>query len=102
MLECLAALARPGAHVYAVGHDPYTGHHALHRAYHDRNRAEGRLPGQVTMRLRYQGRVSPWFDRLLLSQDELADLLEGSPWKLAACGTPDGRGFYLATLQLVA
>ncbi|MUN41698.1 Tn3 family transposase [Actinomadura sp. NEAU-AAG5] len=42
----------------------------------------------------------PWFDRLLLSAAELADLVDGSPWALESCSACDPTGFYLAHLTL--
>ncbi|MFC5749525.1 class I SAM-dependent methyltransferase [Actinomadura rugatobispora] len=100
VLGSLAKLARPGAELLAVGHDPYAAPLADHDDYHRHNRERGWLPGQVRMRLRYRGWSTPWFDRLLLSSDELSHLVDTSGlWAMESCGQPDNLGFYLAILK---
>jgi hypothetical protein len=44
-----------------------------HRAYHERNRALGRLPGQIRLRVRYQNLATPWFDYLFASVEEILE-----------------------------
>jgi len=78
--------------------DPYQTSMEAHRAYHERNRSLGRLPGQTRLRVRYQNLATPWFDYLFASVDELRALLDGSAWTLKRCETA-GAG-YLAMLQL--
>jgi hypothetical protein len=48
-----------------------------------RNRERERMPGQVTIRLRYGPRVTPWFDLLLVSAHELAELADEAGWRVA-------------------
>ncbi|HET6212762.1 MAG TPA: class I SAM-dependent methyltransferase, partial [Micromonosporaceae bacterium] len=64
-LAALAALARPGARLVAQGTDPYATADPLHLAYHERNRARGRMGGQLRLRLRYLNLATAWFDYLL-------------------------------------
>ena len=52
-------------------------------AYQQRNRARGRLPGQVTIRLRYGHSATPWFELLNLSPRELEGLVAEAGWRLA-------------------
>lgn len=99
-LGILAGLARPGAQILANGHDPYTVHDQAHAEYHRANREAGRLPGQVQMRVRYGKLASAWFDRLMLSAQELDTLLEGSPWELVSASHYGPTGFYLARMEL--
>ena len=54
----------------------------LHRWYHRRNRGRGRMAGQVRIRIRYRNFVSPWFDYLLVSKNEMIDVLRGTGWKV--------------------
>ena len=79
----LAALASPGAVILGQGLDPYQTDNPLHHAYHRRNRDQGRLAGQIRMRVRHQDLATPWFDYLFTSVDELRGLLAGSGWTLA-------------------
>jgi SAM-dependent methyltransferase len=52
-------------------------------SYQNRNRSLGRLPGQVTIRLRYGDVATPWYELLNLSPGELEELLEGTGWRVA-------------------
>jgi hypothetical protein len=82
-LEALAALTRPGAHILGRGVDPYATDNPLHLGYHERNRALGRMGGQIRIRVRYREMATPYFDYLFTTPDELRSLLAGSGWKLA-------------------
>lgn len=83
-LAALARLAAPGARVVAQGTNPYGGSgDPVHLAYQDRNRRRGRMPGHLTVRIRYRDLATPWFDYLLCSPDELRELLRGTRWRLA-------------------
>jgi SAM-dependent methyltransferase len=55
----------------------------VHLRYHERNRARGRLPGQIRIRVRYRDLATPWFDYLFVSPDELRKLVEGTGWRIA-------------------
>jgi SAM-dependent methyltransferase len=98
-LAALAAMARPGARVIAHGTDPYNTTDPVHTAYHRRNRERGRLGGQLRLRLRYRQLATEWFDYLVCSADELRDLVEPTPWRIAHVDTADAP-YYLATLVL--
>ncbi|MFI5850127.1 class I SAM-dependent methyltransferase [Micromonospora chalcea] len=99
MLAALAALARPGARVIAHGTDPYGTTDPAHTGYHERNRQRGRLGGQLRLRLRYRLLGTGWFDYLVCSPEEFAELVHGSPWQLADVDDTD-HPYYLATLEL--
>jgi SAM-dependent methyltransferase len=53
-----------------------------HLSYVKWNVARGRPPGLLTLRGRYKGRVGDWFDLLLLSPDDLAELAHETGWDL--------------------
>jgi SAM-dependent methyltransferase len=80
-LADLGRLIKPGGVVAGLIVDPYETANPVHLAYHERNRQLGRLPGQLTMRVRYQNLVTPWFDWLCASPDELTALAEAARWK---------------------
>ena len=54
-----------------------------HLAYLAANRARGRMSGQIRMRARYRRFVTPWFDYLMVSPEEMDTLLEGTGWRVA-------------------
>ncbi|MEU0236283.1 class I SAM-dependent methyltransferase [Nocardiopsis sp. NPDC006198] len=78
VLAHLASLARPGALLIGTGMDPSTAD-ADHRAYQERNRRAGRLPGQIRMRNRQGVLATDWFDYLLAGVDDLRALVRRSP-----------------------
>jgi SAM-dependent methyltransferase len=63
--------------------DPHVENDVGDLAYLERNRVTGRMPGEVTIRIRYGGLATPWFTLLCLSPDELGALAEGTGWRLA-------------------
>ena len=63
--------------------DPYVDSDAADLAYQERNRTRGRMPGQVTIRIRYRGHATPWYDLLNVSAAELGQLVAGTGWRLA-------------------
>ncbi len=93
-----APLAAPGARLLGCGRDPYVSPDDESAAYRAWNTERGRLPGQATLRVRDGITVTPWFDYLAVSPDELAYLVESSAWRLRAVQR-DGAD-YLAVLDL--
>jgi cyclopropane fatty-acyl-phospholipid synthase-like methyltransferase len=53
-----------------------------HLAYQEFNRQRSRLPGQIRMRVRYKKYVMPWFDYLMVSQEEMKAILAGTGWEV--------------------
>jgi SAM-dependent methyltransferase len=51
-----------------------------HLRYQKRNRARGRLNGQIRLRVRFREHTTPWFDYLMVSRSELAQILSGTGW----------------------
>jgi SAM-dependent methyltransferase len=99
-LAALARLAAPGARVIAQGTDPYGTTDPLHVAYHESNRARGRLGGQLRLRLRYRELASDWFDYLNCSISELEALVAGTPWRLKSIDDKD-HPYYVAVMELI-
>lgn len=99
LLDALARLANPGARIIAQGTDPYGTSDPVHLAYHQLNRDRGRLGGQLRLRVRYRLLASDWFDYLVCSIEELAELIVGTQWRLAMVDDDD-RPYYLAVLEL--
>jgi SAM-dependent methyltransferase len=54
----------------------------VHLANHERNRRRGRMPGQNRIRLRHGLLATPWFDYLLTTPDEMAELAAAAGWEL--------------------
>ena len=69
-----------------------------HLEYQDFNRRRGRLPGQLRIRVRYLRSVTPWFDYLLVSKDEMGDIVAGTGWKISRFFDSKGS-VYIAVLE---
>jgi SAM-dependent methyltransferase len=96
-LAALAEMASPGAQVIAQGTDPYGTTDPIQVAYHENNRTRGRFGGQLRLRLRYRELATEWFDYLVCSPDELAELVAPTGWLLTDVDNTDAP-YYLATL----
>lgn len=86
------------ARVIAVGMDPHQTKVRDHLAYHRRNRRRGRMPGQIRLRVRYRKYATPWFDHLMVSKDEMRDILDGTGWTVGRFIGPRGPG-YIAVIE---
>ncbi len=95
----LAELARPGARIVGTARRATGTDDPDHLVYHDRNRAVGRPPGQVTMRVRYLRQASPWFDYWFMDPEELAAVAEPARWRVTHTEPITDDGSYLAVLD---
>jgi SAM-dependent methyltransferase len=68
--------------IVAETRDIYRTDDPAHLAYQKRNRARGRMSGQIRLRVRHRDYATPWFDYLMVSRDELEDLLDRTGWRL--------------------
>ena len=84
--------------IVAASNDPHGTEVAAHLAYQERNRKRGRLPGQLRIRSRYRDLIGPWFDYLIVSPDELAAIVEPTPWQIRTLVEASGS-YYVAVLE---
>jgi SAM-dependent methyltransferase len=85
--------------IVAASNDPSATEDPAHRAYQERNRKRGRMPGQLRLRVRYRDLTGPWFDYLIVSPDEMASILEGSGWQTRRLIQQNGHSYYVAVLE---
>jgi cyclopropane fatty-acyl-phospholipid synthase-like methyltransferase len=97
LLRRFHELTTDGGRIVAETRDVYRTTDPVHLDYHERNRRRGRLPGQTRIRVRYRQLKTPWFDYLMLSHDELKELLAGTGWRLAR--TLDSDDLYVAVID---
>lgn len=74
--------------------DPYKTDDQAHIEYHEVNRRAGRLPGQVQVRIRYGIYAGDWLDLLLVSPEEMREVLKGTGWKSMRVINPDDVSYY--------
>ncbi len=82
-LAAVGELIRPGGVIVGTGLDPYQTDNELYLEFQERNRQRGRMPGHLTIRVRYQRLATDWFDYLLMSPAELADMAGAAGWRIA-------------------
>ena len=82
LLRRLYGMTSSGGTIVAQTRDPYATDVPEHLAYHDRNRAAGRMGGHARLRVRYRRYVTPWIEFLMVSPQELRELLVGTGWVL--------------------
>ena len=54
-----------------------------HLAYQEINRRRGNPPGLVRIMIGFQERFGEWFQFLLMSQSELAEVIESTGWNIS-------------------
>lgn len=84
LLRRLYEITSPTARILGETVDPHDTRNPFHRRYHRWNRSRNRMPGQLRIRIRHEGFIGPWFDYLLLSRNELRNLIRGTGWKVEA------------------
>jgi 2-polyprenyl-3-methyl-5-hydroxy-6-metoxy-1,4-benzoquinol methylase len=97
-LRRLKGMTSPEARIIAATRDVRYTDEPEHLAYHARNRAQGKPPGQVRIRVRYKRYVTPWIDLLMVSKEELQRVVDGTGWALGKT-IDDERGMYVAILE---
>ena len=80
LLKQLHRMTSLRAVLIAESLDPHQTSDRAHIAYAKRNKARGRMAGQLRIRLRYHELIGPWFEYLLVSPDEMNTVLDGTGW----------------------
>ena len=93
-LQTMHRMTTPSGRIVLDTVDPYQDTDAEYLAYMERNRARGAMPGQVTIRIRYGERITPWFDLLLVSPSELGELASRTGWHVAEVAPGEPPDFY--------
>jgi hypothetical protein len=81
-LRAFANITWPAAKILARSLDPYKTEDPVHLTYHRRNKALGRMGGQVRLRIRHRQWATPWFEYLLVSPQEMDALARRGGWRL--------------------
>jgi SAM-dependent methyltransferase len=99
LLRRFHGLTNDRGRIVAETRDVYQTDDPAHLAYHRRNRARGRMSGQLRIRVRYRDHATPWFDYLMVSRQELERLLEDTGWQLERVLESDDT--YVAIIQKI-
>jgi hypothetical protein len=68
--------------IIAETRDPYKTDNPSHLEYHEFNRKRGRMCGQLRIRVRFQKYATKWFDYLMVSKEEMEEILKETGWKV--------------------
>jgi len=85
--------------ILASSRDVYQTDNPDHLSYHQLNRQRGRMAGQARLRVRYGKIKSPWFNYLMVSPAEMADILAGTGWYIHRLCTSEEIPAYTAILS---
>ncbi len=98
LLRRLRGLTSPDARIVAESLDVYTTDRPEHLAYHRRNQAQGRLAGELRIRIRYRQHIGDWMPYLMVSQAELAQIVDGTGWHISEI-LASANSQYIAVLE---
>ena len=98
LLRRFHSITSERARIIAETRDIYQTDEPQHLEYHELNRKRGRMPGQIRLRIRYKKYVTPWFDYLMVSKEEMHDILEGTGWQVERFLDGEG-GMYIAIIR---
>ncbi len=82
LLRRFHKLTFDGGTLIAETNDPYQTEETDHLEYHEYNRQRGRMPGQLRLRVRYRKFKTPWMDYLMVSKDEMKEIVADTGWHI--------------------
>ncbi len=98
LLRKFRNITAENAIIIAETRDPYQTQVPEHLEYHEFNKRRNRMPGQIRIRIRYKRCVTPWFDYLFVSKNEMRMILENTGWQIKKF--IDGKeGIYIAIIE---
>jgi hypothetical protein len=66
--------------------------------YHRLNRSRGRLSGQTRIRVRFEKAVTRWIEWLIVSREEMKQLINRTGWKISRFTDSEDAG-YIAIIE---
>jgi SAM-dependent methyltransferase len=100
LLRDLHRITAPGAVLLAESLDPHKTGDTAHQKYQRANIGKGRMAGQIRIRVRYRECVGPWFDYLLVSPQEMAQIVGGTGWAVER-HVSDGGPSYVGVIAKI-
>jgi len=98
LLKKLSRITSEKGRIIAQSNDIYKTENPVHLDYHKLNRKRGRMAGQIRLRVRYKKYATPWFDYLMVSKEEIENILEGTDWKVSKFIESEGP-MYIAIID---
>lgn len=98
LLQRFHKITTQNARIIANSYTPYQTDIPEHLQYHKFNRERGRMAGQLRVRVRYKKYVTPWFDYLIVSKEEMENILVGTGWRVTKYLESD-NSYYIAIIE---
>ncbi len=98
LLKKLHKITSQNALILAESNDLYKTDDPAHLFYHKFNEKRGRMPGQLRIRIRFKKYVGDWFDYLLVSKNQMKDILQDTGWKVKKFIDSD-KSTYIAVIE---
>lgn len=99
LLKTFHRITSSRARIIAGSRDVYETDNLAHLEYHKKNREEGRMSGQMRIRVRFEKAVTDWFNWLIVSKKEMEDLLANTGWKISSIIESKKDSAYVAILE---
>ena len=101
LFKKLRRVTTKNAIIIAETRDPYNTDNPLHLEYHRLNRTRGRLSGETRIRVRFEKTATKWIEYLMVSKEEMEQLINGTGWKISRFIDSKNAG-YAAIIEKVA
>jgi SAM-dependent methyltransferase len=98
LLRKFYSMTSRNARILAESIDPHRTNDPAHLEYQKFNGSKGRMPGQLKIRIRYRKYVTPWFEYLLVSKQEMRNILKDTGWRLTRTFASKGST-YIALIE---
>ncbi len=98
LLKAIYKITKPEAFIIAESNDPYKTSNSAHLSYLKLNKRRGRMAGQLRIRVRFENYIGDWFNYLLVSKNEMKNIVKGTGWKIKNILTSAGSS-YVAILE---
>jgi hypothetical protein len=84
--------------IIASSNDVYKTTNSLHLKYQESNRERGRMSGQINFRVRFRQYSTPRYDYLMVSKDEMEEILQKTGWKVKKYFDSE-MSYYIALIE---
>ncbi|MBS3105055.1 methyltransferase domain-containing protein [Candidatus Woesearchaeota archaeon] len=99
-LDLFYRMTNESSVIIADSTDPHTTNEEIHKEYHKLNIMKGRMSGQLRIRVRFKQYASNWFDYLLVSEQEMREVIDGTGWRLGTVYRCNSSS-YIAILEKI-
>ena len=98
LLKRFHKMTSSNARIIAATNDVSKTENPFHLEYQEFNRKRGRMRGQIKWRIRFQKYATPRLDYLMVSKEEMEEILQGTGWKVTEYVDSEGVN-YIAIIE---